>query len=1136
MTLNASRATPFRYVTGGTLPPDSPSYVTRPCDAELLALCRQGEFAYVLSSRQMGKSSLMARTTAALLAEGHTVVAIDLTTIGSQQVSAESWYLGVLTEIESACMPQTDVFSWWEAHAHLPLAQRMWAYVTEVLLPEVPGPITVLVDEIDSTLGLDFTDDFFALIRALHNQRAQRPELARLSFVLLGVATPGELIRDPSRTPFNIGQRVEITDFSAEEARPLLAALPRPSIPTDDMLAAVLHWSGGQPYLTQKLCALISARAVDDPAHVAALVEHELLSERGRGDPHFQFVADYLLRTPELLQTELFDVCERVLRGRTVKVQDTSVVHNRLRLSGLMRRADGRLQWRNELYRRLFGLEWIRQHRPTFWTRTNQILVGTTVLACGIAVGFFSLYLQAEAASRHARAGELAAGVSTSLLLGDPDRALLLGHAALRVSQQGGNVSAAAFKAADAAQVALLGLVGHRDRVFATAFNSAGNRIVSASEDRTARLWDAETGVELRQFQGHQGLVRMAAFSREGRAVVTASDDRSARVWDVATGAQVGRFEGHNGPVITAMFHPDGTQVLTSSTDSTARLWDRRTGALLATLSGHAGGVWASTFDAQGQRVLTASDDGTARIWAWDGRTATLAFELKGHAGPIRSAVFSPDGQWVATASDDRTARLWRAATGELVEELRSHHDMVRWVAFSPDGTRLVTASADKSARVWDVSRPQRPLLKLKGHQDWVLSAVFSPDSTRLVTTSDDRTARLWDIREAKGKGALLTELRGHTAAVRGAAFSPDGARVVTASSDQTLRVWSARKDTPLRTIDDLRDWIRNATFDTQGHRLVTTGADALTRVWDAQKEQVLAEFVNPSNASTLTAAFDFDGRRVVTGSTDRQVRVWDVATSQLSLTLPPQRDWVRVAVFSTDGSRILTANDGGQVSIADGVRGGAPYQTWSAHVGAVWAAAFSLDGRRIVTGGDDRTVRIWQVADGALLAELKGHQDKVLSVVFSPDGSLVASSSPDGTTKVWDVARSTLVTELTGHTGTVRSVMFSADGQRILTASDDETARVWRAREGVLLTELRGHQEGILAAKFIAEDRQVMTISSDKTLRLWDVTRTTYSPEQLLAWMGHRLRALHRRAQPTECQLFFPAGTAERPAECVSP
>lgn len=378
---NTTAATVFRYVTGGTLPPDSPSYVTRPCDAELLALCRRGEFAYVLSSRQMGKSSLMARTVAALQEDGLTVAAIDLTTIGSQQVTPESWYLGVLTEIESACLPQTELFGWWEAHQMLPLAQRLWRYITEVLLPEVPGRIVVLIDEIDSTLSLDFTDDFFALIRALHNQRAQQPEFERLSFVLLGVATPAELIRDPSRTPFNIGQRVEVTDFSVEEARHLLAGVGIEGIEADAMLARVLHWTGGQPYLTQKLCALLSAEGVTEPAQVDKQVELELLSERGRGDPHFQFIADYLLKTPAEQKAELFDTCAAVLRGQQVTCQDTSLVHNRLRLAGLIQRVNRRMQLRNKIYGYLFDMTWVRRHRPTFWTKANKTLMVVTATA-----------------------------------------------------------------------------------------------------------------------------------------------------------------------------------------------------------------------------------------------------------------------------------------------------------------------------------------------------------------------------------------------------------------------------------------------------------------------------------------------------------------------------------------------------------------------------------------------------------------------------------------------------------------------------------------------------------------------------------------------------------------------------------
>ncbi|MBV9791824.1 MAG: AAA-like domain-containing protein, partial [Chloroflexi bacterium] len=242
------------YTVGGTVQAGSGLYVTRKADDELLALCRASDFAYILADRQIGKSSLMIRTKQQLDHEGIQSVIIDLEEIGVVKVSAEAWYLGLLAEIEEQLELKTDVTGWWQQHSYLSIAQRFASFFQQVLLAEISSPIVIFVDEIDSTLSLDFTDDFFTVIRALYDARSRMPQLRRLSFVLIGVATPGDLIQDATRTPFNIGQQVDLSDFTVEEALPFAKGLGLSPAKARQILDWVLAWTGGHPYLTQRLC------------------------------------------------------------------------------------------------------------------------------------------------------------------------------------------------------------------------------------------------------------------------------------------------------------------------------------------------------------------------------------------------------------------------------------------------------------------------------------------------------------------------------------------------------------------------------------------------------------------------------------------------------------------------------------------------------------------------------------------------------------------------------------------------------------------------------------------------------------------------------------------------------------------
>ncbi|MEW5959950.1 MAG: AAA-like domain-containing protein, partial [Chloroflexota bacterium] len=212
------------FVAGGTLRPDSPSYVARSSDDELYNLARSGEFCYVLTARQMGKSSLMIRTAQRLLAGGVHSVIIDLTKIGIE-VTVDQWYLGLLTQLKRKLKLSVDLDQWWQARANLGNVQRFTDFLHDVLLQEIKGQVVIFMDEIDTTLNLAFSDDFFAAIRFIFNARATDAAFQRLTFVLLGVATPQDLIKDRNRTPFNIGQGIDLNDFSHRDAQVLQVGL-----------------------------------------------------------------------------------------------------------------------------------------------------------------------------------------------------------------------------------------------------------------------------------------------------------------------------------------------------------------------------------------------------------------------------------------------------------------------------------------------------------------------------------------------------------------------------------------------------------------------------------------------------------------------------------------------------------------------------------------------------------------------------------------------------------------------------------------------------------------------------------------------------------------------------------------------
>jgi WD40 repeat protein/uncharacterized caspase-like protein len=597
----------------------------------------------------------------------------------------------------------------------------------------------------------------------------------------------------------------------------------------------------------------------------------------------------------------------------------------------------------------------------------------------------------------------------------------------------------------------------------------------------------------LNRLDGHTNQVNAVVFSAAGDRIATASDDKTVKLWQ-SSGQLLQTLTGHGDRVTDVSFSPNGQLLASTSADKTVRLWNAD-GRLRQTLSGHTDWTTQAQFNRQGTLLATASRDKTVKLWALPAQGAIRRGRtLTGAQGWVNAVAFSPNGQWLAGADESGRILLWPTKGPSPARTIATNSatakERITALAFSPNGKIVAAASGDATVKLYSLNGGL--IRTLRGHGDQVNAVQFSPDGQRLLSVGDDRTLRIWSL-----GGDLLQVWQAHTAAITGVRSNPTGTVIATASADKTVALWSSQN-----FFQPYGGGAYTARFSPDNRFFAAAGWDATVQLWPRSPTPPKAPQYTFRGHSAPISTLDFNqaSTLIATASADKTVRLWSWPQGTVKTTLVNPSGRISTLDFNPSGTVLVTGGVDKSIKLWN-LPDGTLKRSLEGHTDSISTVQFSPDGQHIASAGYDDTIRLWQ-ADGIPIAVLGKHSLAVADLRFSPDGQLLASASWDNTIKLWHRHTRQVRHTLQGHTDAVTSVAFSPDGRVLASSSVDRTLRLWDARTGTLLKTLLGYADPMQSLQFSADGKGIISASEKAGVLLWNLDL-----ESLLAQGGDRFQ-----------------------------
>ena len=1097
------------FVVGGVVQPDRPCYIARSADEALLQGLGDRQFCYVLAPRASGKSSLMAHAVRALRAQRQLAAVVDLAQsgVGDERAEAGRWSYSIAYRVLRELRLKVDLQSWWQAKSALVGEQRLAEFFWEIVLPNTSEPVNVFIDEIERAIGRPFAKELFSSIRSCYSGRTTEPELERLNFVVLGVATPRQLCPDITISPFVEGRRIDLDDFSLEETCRLAPGFGPDAERARETLEAVYSWASGQPFLTQKIARGLARRGGTPEILQRVLADQFLGAGALRNEALLSHVRAFLTGRSRAQQVALATL-GRVARGEMVLYDPGSLPQQLLRLSGVVGvGVEGQLAFKNKLFEKVFGIQWVSSALPFNW-RSWSVAAAAAAALVASSIWYVRYVPRPHIQTLSAVTQDFGAAMEAHDRLrrlpgfaGTADR--LLAEVMTRRSRE-------AQTYADVVRMdgVLRGLDGYgeladrlMDEYWARRAEQAARlelrdealllsvRAATGPDEHARRLAAELVGDDYRSL--------LRSFRLSERPARWEVDWQSEELALVGQAHQVRRLRLNSfGKVdienpLTALQHLPVSREITVNEPGSAGAFQLRVAVdhpapeeLLATLQAPSGALVSFTprtgasgvyqVAARGRSPLAAfADEDRRGLWR-----LTLVDRAVGSAGQLI--------RWGLYFAEE--LRGWEDRPQGLVISDPLRTDQVD-VDLSVDG-RLAIARPSRQSVVGAVALWDLRTGSLVG--DVQLDAepeylALSGDTSRILAVAGDRL-ELWDAQT----GALVSRVDTQTGFVLPPAMTDSGGHVVIAErleEQRTLYSLLSATDGELLAsvagLSGVTDWM----LGPDARYLVLIGPSRLVRIMDPRRGEVVQELPHRRDPVRIVAAPT--GELLLTIDDLGDMFAWNVgqpgpgAAQVVRLGQTGAAESVSIAA---DASKVAYQALQGQVVVRDLKGLSAPSSFRVSQAGSPIRTRLSPGGNRLLTY-NERLFQLWNLAGSGSAA---GLGSELTAIGLDARDGVAVLGFQDGHVGIIREAHAEIPVandpgvDYIGHQGSITSIAVNAARDLLVSGGSDGLVRAWELGTGAPTAPFMRHPQGPIHAVTISDDGEWLASGAELTARVW--------------------------------------------------